>query len=205
MSQSILTEQLSANNAMLTESVSKSGDLYLNGILMQAEVRNGNGRIYRINELSEQVKDVQTRISAGFSVLGELNHPDVLSVNLANVSHSIAEMKIVKNDAIGRLKILRTPSGNIARALIDGGVKLGVSSRGSGSVNESGEVAGFSFVTMDLVYQPSAPDAYPDVIQEALGSNKLTSLAEAVIHDQKAQVFLAKEIQKFISSLKLVK
>jgi hypothetical protein len=104
-------------------------------------------------------------------------------------------------NAIGKMKLLNTPSGNIAKGLIEGGVRLGVSSRGTGNVNESGSVSDFSFVTVDIVYQPSAPDAYPNVVQEAMGNKKVLSLAEALVEDPKAQAYLRKEIKSFLEAL----
>ena len=200
--QQLLIEQLSPKSSMLTETV-KGKDFYLSGIMMQAELENGNKRRYPLSEISGAVKFIQNRVNEGFLVLGELNHPDVLTIDLKNVSHSIVEATMRNNDAVGKMKLLNTPSGNIARGLIEGGIRLGVSSRGTGNVNESGEVSGFNFVTMDIVYQPSAPDAYPDVIQEAYGSKKVMSLAEAMVHDQKAQKYFKKAISDFIVSLKL--
>lgn len=200
--QQLLIEQLSPSTSMLTETI-KGKDFYLSGIMMQAELENGNKRRYPLDEISGAVMYIQSRVNEGFLVLGELNHPDVLTIDLKNVSHAIVEATMRNNDAIGKMRLLNTPSGNIARGLIEGGVRLGVSSRGTGNVNESGIVSGFNFVTMDIVYQPSAPEAYPDVIQEAYGSKKVMSLAEAMVHDGKAQRHFKKVISEFITSLKL--
>ncbi len=200
----LLTEQLSPTAAALTE-MRKGNDLYLNGIMMQAALKNGNGRNYPLEEIAREVETAQKRIAEGHYILGELNHPDVLSIDLSNVSHAIVEARMDGNNAIGKMKLLNTPSGNIARGLIEGGVRLGVSSRGTGNVNESGNVSGFNLVTVDIVYQPSAPNAYPDVIQEALNTKKVVTLAEAMVHDEKAQKHFAKEIKAFLESLKLVK
>ena len=200
----LLTEQLSPTAAALTE-MRKGNDLYLNGIMMQAALKNGNGRNYPLEEIAREGETAQKRIAEGHYILGELNHPDVLSIDLSNVSHAIVEARMDGNNAIGKMKLLNTPSGNIARGLIEGGVRLGVSSRGTGNVNESGNVSGFNLVTVDIVYQPSAPNAYPDVIQEALNTKKVVTLAEAMVHDEKAQKHFAKEIKAFLESLKLVK
>jgi hypothetical protein len=105
------------------------------------------------------------------------------------------------NNAIGKMKLLNTPTGNIAKGLIEGGVRLGVSSRGTGNVNESGSVSDFSFVTVDIVSQPSAPDAYPNVVQEALNNKKVLTLAEAMVNDKKAQSYFKKEMTAFLESL----
>lgn len=196
----LLTEQLNPVAAMLTE-MRRGNDLYLSGIMMQADMVNGNGRKYPLAEISKAVEIAGKRITEGHYILGELNHPDVLSINLANVSHAITECRMDGANAIGKMKLLNTPSGNIAKGLIEGGVRLGVSSRGTGNVNESGSVSDFSFVTVDIVYQPSAPDAYPNVVQEAMGNKKVLSLAESLVEDPKAQAYLRKEIKSFLESL----
>jgi len=111
------------------------------------------------------------------------------------------------SDGIGKLKILPTPMGNLVKTLLESGVKLGVSSRGSGNVSEGGKVSDFEIVTVDIVAQPSAPDAYPDPIYEKLQHYKkggsLMELAEAVRHDKKAQKHLTKGIVSFIDTLKI--
>ncbi len=179
----------------------KGPDLFLKGIMMQAELKNGNGRIYPLAEIARAVDTAQERIKSGHYILGELNHPDTLSINLANVSHCIIECSMSGNNAIGKMKLLNTPAGNIAKGLIEGGVRLGVSSRGTGNVNEGGGVSGFVFSTVDIVSQPSAPEAYPNVVQEAMGSKRVLTLAEAVVHDKKAQTYFKKEIAALISAV----
>jgi len=196
----LLIENLSPVRANLSEQrIGK--DLFLQGIMMQAELVNGNGRNYPLEEICKAVEHCKKSISEGHYIMGELNHPDSLSINLANVSHAITEVRMDGNNAIGKMKLLNTPSGNIARGIIEGGVRLGVSSRGTGNVNESGGVTDFSFVTVDIVSQPSAPDAYPDVIAEAKGNKKVMSLAEALVHDPKAQAYFKKEMANFLQSI----
>ena len=197
----LLQEYLAPSVANLTEMKKVGGDFYLSGIMMQAACRNGNGRTYALNELQRTVDECNTKINAGQYICGELNHPDVLSINLANVSHAITEIRIDGNNAVGKMKLLNTPAGNIAKGIMEGGVRLGVSSRGTGNVNESGDVTDFSFVTMDIVSTPSAPDAYPNLVNEALGSRKIMTLAEAVVHDPKAQAYFKKEIAALIASI----
>ena len=197
----ILIERLNPIVANLKEMKSPTGDIFLHGIMMQAELKNGNGRNYPLAEISKVVEEANARLKEGHYICGELNHPDVLSINLANVSHAITEITMDGNNAIGKMKILNTPSGNIAKALIEGGVRLGVSSRGTGNVNEGGAVSDFSFVTMDIVSTPSAPSAYPNVVREALETQKIVTLAEAVVHDPKAQAYFKKEMQAFMESL----
>lgn len=200
MPSQILIEHLQPSQAMITE-MRNGSNFYLSGIMMQADLKNGNGRRYPMNEISRAVELASKRISEGHPVCGELNHPDTLSINLANVSHAIVEARMDGSNALGKMKILNTPSGNIAKGLIEGGIRLGVSSRGTGNVNESGDVSDFSFVTVDIVYQPSAPDAYPNVVQEAYGNKKVMSLAEALVEDKKAQKFFTKEIKKFLETI----
>lgn len=195
-----LKEYLEPKTAMITE-MKVGNDLYLSGIMMQAECINGNGRKYAKTDMERVVKECQERIKSGNFIAGELNHPDNLSINLANVSHLITEMRMDGNNVLGKMKILNTPSGNIIKGLVEGGLRIGVSSRGAGNVTESGDVSGFAFTTVDAVYQPSAPDAYPNVIREALENNKVLTLAEAMVQDPKAQSFFKKEMKMFLESL----
>ena len=201
MTRALLIENLSATQANLVESEDSTKNYYLSGIFMQADVKNGNGRVYPVSEISTAVDNAMKRISEGYSVMGELNHPDNLSIDLKNVSHAITELRMDGNNAVGKCKLLNTPMGNIARGLLEGGVRLGVSSRGTGNVNESGEVSDFQFVTIDIVSQPSAPDAYPNMVREGLEDKKILTLAEAVIHDDAAQKYFKIEMQKFINSI----
>jgi hypothetical protein len=202
MATSFLVEKLSPNEAKLVESFDEGKNTYLSGILMQADVRNGNRRVYPLDEISRAVKNIQEQLDKGFVICGELNHPDSLSIDLSRVSHAITEIKMDGSNAIGKCKILNTPMGNIAKGLLEGGVKLGVSSRGTGEVTNEGLVSDFNFVTIDIVANPSAPDAYPGMIREAIENPKIQTLAEALVHDKAAQKHLQKEILKFIESFK---
>jgi len=202
MSKLVLIENLSPTQANMIMESSKDGkNAYLSGIFMQAELENGNGRKYPRVEIENAVTDAMKRIKEGQTICGELNHPDNLQINLERVSHVITEMRMDGNNAVGKAKLLNTPLGNLVRNLVEGGVRLGVSSRGSGDVNE-GTVSGFQFVTMDVVSTPSAPDAYPNLVTEAQGEKKIMSLAEAVCEDPKAQAHLTKAILDFIQALK---
>jgi len=201
MTRALLIENLSATQANLVESEDSTKNYYLSGIFMQADVKNGNGRIYPVSEISTAVENAMKRIAEGNYVCGELNHPDNLSIDLKNVSHAITELRMDGSNAIGKCKLLNTPMGNIARGLLEGGVRLCVSSRGTGNVNESGEVSDFQFVTIDIVSQLSAPDAYPNMVREGLEDKKILTLAEAVIHDDAAQKYFKIEMQKFINSI----
>jgi hypothetical protein len=133
--------------------------------------------------------------------MGELSHPNDLIINLDRVSHAITEMHIDGNNVVGKMKLLNTPCGNIAKGIMEGGVRLGVSSRGTGSVGSNGRVSGFQFVTMDVVSTPSAQQAHPNLVREATEDTKILTLAEAAQHDPAAQKFLRSEIKKFLHSI----
>jgi len=163
--------------------------------------------MYPVSEISKAVESVQQRIKEGFPVLGECDHPPELTVNVDRVSHIIENMWMDGPNGFGKLKIVPTPMGNIIRTLIESGATLGVSSRGSGEVDSSGKVSNYEIITVDIVAQPSAPDAYPKAIYEGLmnmrGGYQTWQLAQGVQQDKTAQKYLSKEIVKFIRELKL--
>ena len=201
-----LREQLSFERAGLTvETITtENGDkkLYMEGIFIEGGVKNQNKRVYSVQEISRAAGSINEKLKSGYSVLGELDHPDDLQINLDRVCLQINEMKMQGNNGIGKLQVLPTPMGNIVKALLESGVKLGVSSRGSGNVAENGTVSEYEIITVDMVAQPSAPNAYPTPIYERLQKSKdVVSLAEAIQHDKKAQNFFSKEMVKFIRNL----
>lgn len=205
-----LRENLSFDQAKMVvetkESASGGKDLYMKGIFIQGGKENHNGRTYGVNEISRAVESIRTRLDTGFSVLGEADHPDDLQVNIDRVSHMITEMWMEGENGYGKLKLIPTPMGNIIKTLLESGVKLGVSSRGSGNVTESGAVSDFEIVTVDVVAQPSAPDAYPTAIYErVMGSRRraaLMDVAFAATYDRSAQKHLESEMRRFIQNLK---
>jgi hypothetical protein len=204
-----LTERLSFDKANIVVESKEDGNggknLYMEGIFVQGDKRNQNKRVYPTSEIQRAVKNIQTKIDEGFSVLGEADHPDDLQVNLDRVSHMIEKMWMNGADGYGRLKLLPTPMGQICITLLGNGVKLGVSSRGSGNVTESGNVSEFEIQTVDIVANPSAPDAYPDPIYEAIMNgprgNILMDVANATNHDTKAQKYLQEEVLRLINNL----
>ena len=163
-----LRENLTFDQAQVVlESANDGKDLYMKGICIQGGVKNANQRVYPVAEISDAVGSLNEQISKGNSVLGEVDHPDDLKINLDRVSHMIESMWMDGPNGYGKLKILPTPMGNLVKTMLDSGVKLGVSSRGSGNVAESsGHVSDFEIVTVDVVAQPSAPNAYPTAIYE---------------------------------------
>lgn len=205
-----LREHLSFDQANLVleskESASGGKDLYMKGIFIQGAQQNHNGRVYPVNEISRAVESIKSRLEKGYSVLGEADHPDDLQVNIDRVSHMITDMWMEGENGYGKLKLIPTPMGNIIKTLLESGVKLGVSSRGSGNVTESGKVSDFEIVTVDVVAQPSAPDAYPTAIYErVMGSRRraaLMDVAYAATYDRSAQKHLEAEMRRFIQNLK---
>ena len=207
---SFLQENLSfdAAQVMLERSGEDGKDLYMKGLCIQGDVKNANQRIYPVNEISNAVKSLKEQIGGGYSVLGELDHPDDLKINLDRVSHVITDVWMEGANGYGKLKILPTPMGTLVETMLGAGVKLGVSSRGSGNVNESnGHVSDFEIVTVDVVAQPSAPDAYPTAIYEGLlnmeGGSKLLEMASDARESITAQRFLKSGILQLIKDLKL--
>jgi hypothetical protein len=203
-----LYEYLSPELSKVQISESKDGkDLFMAGLFIQGDVKNQNGRIYPKDEIKNAVESVRTRLQQGETVMGELDHPEELQINLDRVSHIITDMHCDDSNGLGKLKIIETPMGNIARALLKAGAKLGVSSRGSGNVSESGNVSDFDIVTVDIVAQPSAPDAYPKTIYESLfnmqGGSQMFDTARALTHDKSAEKHLMKAITGFINDLKI--
>ena len=206
-----LTERLSFDQAKMvietTENDKGGKDLFLKGICIQGGVRNQNQRVYPIDEISKAVDSVNEKLKGGFSVLGEADHPEELTVNLDRVSHMITEMWMDGKNGYGKLKIIPTPMGNIVQTLLDSGAKLGVSSRGSGNVTEDGKVSDFEIVTVDVVAQPSAPDAYPQSMYESLmnmrGGYRMHGMARYAHVDKVAQKHLTSDIVKFINELKV--
>lgn len=199
---------MSYDNAELILEHSEDGkDLYMKGVFIQGDVKNQNQRVYPITEINKAVIQINERIQTGETVLGELDHPEELSINLDRVSHIITEMGMRGNDGHGSLKIIPTPTGNIVKTLLESGAKLGVSSRGSGNVGNDGYVSEFEIITIDIVAQPSAPNAYPRTIYESLfnmrGGQTMYNLAADATHDKVAERYLAKDITKFIKDLKI--
>ena len=204
-----LRENLSFNEAkMVVESDDKEGkNLYMSGICIQGGISNANQRVYPVNEIGKAVKTLNDQIQNGYSVLGEVDHPDDLKINLDRVSHMIVNMWMDGPNGYGKLKILPTPMGQLIRTMLESGVKLGVSSRGSGNVKSdgSGEVSDFEIITVDMVAQPSAPGAYPTPIYEHLMNNKgglnALRIAQEVKGDAKAQKYLKESLLAIINKL----
>jgi hypothetical protein len=204
-----LTENLSFDQArMETVKANEGKDLYMKGIFIEGGVKNANQRVYPAQEIARAVKNLNEQISKGYSVLGEVDHPTNLRINLDRVSHMITEMWLDDAKGCGKMKILPTPMGKIVSEMLNAGVKLGVSSRGSGDVNEgSGTVSNFDIVTVDIVAQPSAPSAYPTAVYEGLmnmkGGHRVLEMAKDLNNNRQAQKYLATEVSRLINELKI--
>ena len=157
---------------VIVESRNGKKNLFIEGVFLQGEIKNRNGRMYPMQTLAREVGRYNENFVQKGRALGELGHPDGPTVNLDRVSHKIVSLKESGNNFIGKAKILSTPMGKIASDLLGEGVKLGVSSRGVGSLNKTNEgysVVGEDFTlatAADIVADPSAPDAFVDGIME---------------------------------------
>ena len=204
----LLREHLTFDQAqVIVENANDGKDLYMKGICIQGGVRNANQRVYPVQEIGRAVKTLNDQCSGGYSVLGEVDHPEGLNINLDRVSHMITEMWMDGPNGYGKLKVLPTPMGNLVKTMLESGVKLGVSSRGSGNVTEdgSGQVSDYEIITVDVVAQPSAPGAYPTPIYEHLlnarGGYQALRLAREVQGDAKAQNYLKESLINIIKGL----
>ena len=206
---SYLRENLSFDQSgIVMESDDKDGkSLYLRGIAIQGGIRNANQRVYPVDEIERAIKTLNDQIQNGYSVLGEVDHPDDLKVNLDRVSHMITQVWMDGPNGYAKMKILPTPMGNLIRTMLESGVKLGVSSRGSGNVSDTnGKVSEFEIITVDIVAQPSAPGAYPTPVYEHLMNTrngyKMLQVANETREDPKAQKYLKEGILEIIKGLK---
>ena len=187
-----------------TEDKNGGKSLYMKGICIQGGVKNANQRVYPVSEISRAVNTLNDQIKGGYSVLGEVDHPEGLNINLDRVSHMLSSMWMDGPNGHGKLKILPTPMGLLVKTMLESGVKLGVSSRGSGNVKEdgSGQVSDFEIITVDIVAQPSAPGAYPTPIYEHLLNTKGGYRALNIARDTQAQEYLKEQLVNIISKLR---
>ena len=208
---SYLRENLTFDRAgMIVESEGEGNkkSLYMKGIFIQGGIKNANERVYPVSEIESAVQTLNEQITTGYSVLGEVDHPDDLKINLDRVSHMITQMWMDGANGFGKLKILPTPMGMLVTTMLESGVKLGVSSRGSGNVNEAdGRVSDFEIITVDVVAQPSAPNAYPKAIYEGMMNmkygHKTLRIAKEAQDNKKVQKYLKDEVVRLIRDLKL--
>lgn len=168
----LITEYVENDLNYLTEEKNGKKQYVIEGVFMQADQKNRNGRIYPRDVMEAAVDKYNTeQVSKGRAV-GELNHPEGPTINLDKVSHKITELRWEGNNVVGKAQILNTPMGEIVKGLMEGGVQLGVSSRGMGSLVQRGGVnyvnKDFQLATVDIVQDPSAPGAFVNGIMEGV-------------------------------------
>ena len=167
----LITEEISSVK-FITEGKGAKKKMYIEGVFLQGEIKNRNGRMYPVTTLAKEVGRYNESFVQKGRALGELGHPDGPTVNLDRVSHKITSLRQEGNNFIGKAQLLETPMGKIAKSLINEGVTLGVSSRGIGSLKEDRDgikVVGEDFqlaTAADIVADPSAPDAFVNGIME---------------------------------------
>jgi hypothetical protein len=204
-----LRENLTFHQAnIVIEGAGEGKDLKMSGICIEGGVKNANDRIYPVHEIERAVNTINQQIKQGNSVMGEVDHPDDLKINLDRVSHVMEPMWMEGPNGFGKLKILPTPMGELIKTMLQSGVKLGVSSRGSGNVDDrTGHVSEFEIVTVDIVAQPSAPHAYPKAIYEGMMNmkygHKVFEIARDAGKDSKVQRYLKEEVNRLIRDLKI--
>jgi hypothetical protein len=211
MRKQILQEYLNQNasQTLIESEVTPDGKkLYMKGIFIQGDLKNANERIYPVHEIEKAVKTLNEQISSGYAVLGEVDHPDDLKINLDRVSHIVESMAMNGANGIGKLRILPTPMGQLVATMLESGVKLGVSSRGSGNVDDmNGKVSDFEIVTVDIVAQPSAPQAYPKAIYEGMMNlrhgHRMLDIAKDAQGNKKVEKYLKGEVMRLINDLKI--
>ncbi len=169
-----------------------SGGMMLSGKLQEADIQNGNGRVYPMNIMEREVKKYAQLVEDN-RALGELDHPDSSIINLANVSHMVTKVWMENKSVMGKIKVLDTPSGQILRALVESGVKTGISSRGMGSVTEQqGKTMvedDFQLICFDIVSEPSTPNAFMGLSENKLRNgrvfknNKIISLLNGILEE----------------------
>ena len=188
-----LITEMTEDVRLVTEDKDGKKNYYIEGIFMQAEQKNRNGRVYPMGILEREVKRYCQDLVEKKRALGELNHPQGPTVNLDRVSHMITELHFRGNDCYGKAKVLETPMGKIVKSLIDEGAQLGVSSRGMGSLKDVGGInevqQDFMLSAVDVVADPSAPGAFVNGIMEGaewVWDNGI--LREKTIADYKAEI-----------------
>jgi len=178
--------------------VTKKKELFITGPFLQGRIKNRNGRIYPVSMLEKAIDSFKKEKMRGVGVGGELNHPQSsIQVDLERVSHYISELYMEGDNGMGKAKIATTPMGEIARSLINDGMVLGVSTRGVGKLNKTAEgddlVSDFELVTIDIVSDPSAPNAFVEAVMEGL---------EYYIDNGSSEIKLATTIDRLVEMMK---
>lgn len=179
------------------------GKVWLEGTAIQGEVQNHNGRTYPLAEITNAVASMNERITKLGPILGECDHPEGIQTSVARASHMISKMWMAENDGHARFEVVPVGLGAIVEGFVRRGARLGVSSRGTGNVSPNGLVSEFDIVTIDVVANPSAPNAYPNpIIESAMGTRlgrATMDVATALREDKTAQKHFERQLERFIA------
>jgi len=192
---------------VLIEGAAPQKFYYLTGLFLEGEVPNQNGRKYPRGEIASAVDKLNKKISENGPIPGELDHPDGMNLNFDRLAVGITEMKMDGNNGVGRMRVVPEGLGKIVEGAIQAGIRVGVSSRGTGNVDSQGVVSDFDIVTVDAVLNPSAPHAYPTAsLAESIAQYKSglesMKLIEYAQHDPIAQRYLEKEIANLFMAMR---
>lgn len=197
----------------LTESGGREQFHYLKGLFLEGDIQNQNGRIYPATEIQSAVTRLNEKIKRSGPIAGELDHPDGMNLNFDRLAVAILNMDMRGANGHGVMRVVKSAHGKTVEAAIEAGIKVGVSSRGTGNVDGNGRVRDFDILTIDVVLSPSAPNAYPTASlglsglmgenQETYGkrSSEIRKLADMAQDDASADKYLAEELKRLISSL----
>ncbi|RMH14368.1 MAG: hypothetical protein D6698_12805 [Gammaproteobacteria bacterium] len=179
---------------------------YLEGIFLEGEVRNGNGRIYPRKEIETAVQDLKERIRTYGPVAGQLDHPNHLSFDFLEIAVAIIDVWMNGNNGEGKMRVIPEGRGKIVEGALKAGIRVGVSSRGQGDVDDNGVVSNYKIITIDVVLNPSAPHAYPTAtLAESMSRydprNELVKLADATLHDKSAEKHFEIAMRQFLTRL----
>lgn len=180
---------------------------YLDGLFLEGETQNQNGRVYPRNEIAQAVQKLNKKIEEHGPIPGELDHPEGMNLNFDRLAVAITEMRMEGNNGYGKMRVVPEGLGKIVEGAIKAGIQVGVSSRGTGNVDASGRVSDFDIVTIDAVLNPSAPNAYPTAslaesiarYQEGMETMKL---AEYARHDPRAQKHLEQSLKNLFVQMR---
>jgi Prohead core protein serine protease len=202
----MLVEYITSMNKPLSNEMDNEGKkLWLKGTAVQGDVVNANERLYPRDEIANAVNTIMKRISEHGPVAGELDHPEGLIISGQNVSHAIHSMRMEGSDGYAEMLVINEGNGKIVRGMIEAGIALGVSSRGSGSVDSKGRVSDFEIVSIDIVTTPSAPNAYPKPVFESLRNHKIGRELQYISEirgDKASQKYFSKCLNDFLMNIR---
>lgn len=192
---------------VLVEGASPQKFYYLDGLFLEGEIPNHNGRKYPREEIAAAVEKLNSKIAERGPIPGELDHPEGMNLNFDRLAVAITEMRMEGNNGYGKMRVVPEGLGKIVEGAIKVGINVGVSSRGTGNVDASGNVSDFDIVTIDAVLNPSAPNAYPtaslaESIAQYQSGIEAMSLVGYAKYDQRAQHHLEKTLKNLFTDLR---